>query len=138
MKGAAPSGIQKKKTKSKKSVPSKETATTAIAAAATKSASSAGSQSPTTKDEHSDADKTREEIAQLERLIKGEEEQEERGYKTPAQIRQEEIRRKRLEEKFEKESREGGVKTHKQRVEDLNRYLSGLSEHHDMPKIGPG
>ena len=31
-----------------------------------------------------------------------------------------------------------GVKTHKQRVEELNRYLSGLSEHHDMPRIGPG
>lgn len=62
-------------------------------------------------------------------------EEEERGYKTPAQIRQEEMKRKRLEEKFEKE---GGVKTHKERVEELNKYLSGLSEHHDMPKIGPG
>ncbi len=31
-----------------------------------------------------------------------------------------------------------GVKTHKQRVEELNRYLSGLSEHHDMPRLGPG
>ena len=25
-----------------------------------------------------------------------------------------------------------GVKTHKERVEELNRYLSNLSEHHDM------
>jgi hypothetical protein len=25
-----------------------------------------------------------------------------------------------------------GVKTHKERVEELNRYLSTLSEHHDM------
>lgn len=48
-----------------------------------------------------------------------------------------------------------GVKTHKERVEELNKYLSRLSEHHDMyvflflfcfepkltinrPKIGPG
>lgn len=31
-----------------------------------------------------------------------------------------------------------GVKTHKERVEELNKYLSGLSEHHDMPRIGPG
>lgn len=68
-------------------------------------------------------------------VIEDASEEEERGYKTPAQIRQEEIKRKRLEEKFEKE---GGVKTHKERVEELNRYLSGLSEHHDMPKIGPG
>ena len=39
-----------------------------------------------------------------------------------------------LEERLKRE----GVKTHKERVEELNRYLSGLSEHHDMPKIGPG
>ena len=30
------------------------------------------------------------------------------------------------------------LKTHKERVEELNNYLSRLSEHHDMPKIGPG
>ena len=30
------------------------------------------------------------------------------------------------------------LKTHKKRVEELNTYLSKLSEHHDMPKIGPG
>jgi protein FAM32A len=28
--------------------------------------------------------------------------------------------------------RREGVKTHKERVEELNRYLSTLSEHHDM------
>ncbi|RMZ92334.1 hypothetical protein DV736_g427, partial [Chaetothyriales sp. CBS 134916] len=55
--------------------------------------------------------------------------------KTEAERRYEEQRRKRLEERLRKE---GGPKTHKQRVEELNRYLSGLSEHHDMPKIGPG
>jgi protein FAM32A len=54
--------------------------------------------------------------------------------KTEAERRHDEIRRKRLEEKFKKE----GVKTHKEKVEELNKYLSGLSEHHDMPKIGPG
>ena len=31
-----------------------------------------------------------------------------------------------------------GIKTHKERVEELNKYLSNLSEHHDMPRIGPG
>jgi len=54
--------------------------------------------------------------------------------KTEAEKRYDEQRRKRLEERLKRE----GVKTHKQRVEELNRYLSGLSEHHDMPRIGPG
>jgi protein FAM32A len=54
--------------------------------------------------------------------------------KTEAERRWDEQRRKRLEDRLRRE----GVKTHKERVEELNRYLSGLSEHHDMPKIGPG
>ncbi|KAI9781047.1 MAG: hypothetical protein M1835_004369 [Candelina submexicana] len=54
--------------------------------------------------------------------------------KTEAEIRHEEMRRKRLNERLKKE----GVKTHKEKVEDLNKYLSNLSEHHDMPRIGPG
>ena len=54
--------------------------------------------------------------------------------KTEAEKKHEEYRRKRLEEKLKRE----GVKTHKEKVEELNKYLSGLSEHHDMPKIGPG
>jgi protein FAM32A len=48
--------------------------------------------------------------------------------KTEAELRFEENRRKRLEEKLKKD----GSKTHKERVEELNRYLSKLSEHHDM------
>ncbi|KAK2629888.1 hypothetical protein QTJ16_000708 [Diplocarpon rosae] len=39
-----------------------------------------------------------------------------------------------LHDRLQKE----GVKTHKERVEELNKYLSKLSEHHDMPRIGPG
>ncbi|EEH09412.1 hypothetical protein HCBG_02949 [Histoplasma capsulatum G186AR] len=54
--------------------------------------------------------------------------------KTEAERRYEEARRKRLDERFKRE----GFKTHKERVEELNRYLSNLSEHHDMPRIGPG
>ncbi|PVI04749.1 DUF1754-domain-containing protein [Periconia macrospinosa] len=54
--------------------------------------------------------------------------------KTEAEKRHDERRRKRLEERLRRE----GVKTHKEKVEELNKYLSGLSEHHDMPKIGPG
>mmetsp|Transcript_53131 Transcript_53131/g.88059 ORF Transcript_53131/g.88059 Transcript_53131/m.88059 type:complete len:141 (-) Transcript_53131:201-623(-) len=29
-------------------------------------------------------------------------------------------------------------KTHRQRIEDYNSTLSNLSEHHDIPKVGPG
>jgi len=61
---------------------------------------------------------------------------EERGGdgKTAAERAQEEMRRRRLQDRLQKE----GAKTHKQRVEELNKYLSNLSEHHDMPRIGPG
>ena len=41
---------------------------------------------------------------------------------------------KQLDERLRRE----GFKTHKERVQELNKYLSGLSEHHDMPRIGPG
>ncbi|KAH8177283.1 hypothetical protein LIA77_02365 [Sarocladium implicatum] len=59
--------------------------------------------------------------------------------KTEAEKRHEEIRRKRLLQMAEASgSRPELLKTHKERVEELNTYLSKLSEHHDMPKIGPG
>lgn len=48
--------------------------------------------------------------------------------KTEAELRFQENKRKRLEEKMKME----GSKTHKEKVEELNRYLSKLSEHHDM------
>ncbi|KAI9931896.1 hypothetical protein MW887_009397 [Aspergillus wentii] len=54
--------------------------------------------------------------------------------KTEAEQKYEDARRKRLQERLKRD----GVKTHKERVEELNKYLSRLSEHHDMPKIGPG
>ncbi|KAL3479765.1 hypothetical protein BJX99DRAFT_221734 [Aspergillus californicus] len=54
--------------------------------------------------------------------------------KTEAEKRHDEMRRKRIQERLKRD----GVKSHKERVEDLNKYLSRLSEHHDMPKIGPG
>lgn len=59
--------------------------------------------------------------------------------KTEAEKRFEEARRKKLLELAESaHSRPELLKTHKERVEELNTYLSKLSEHHDMPKIGPG
>lgn len=73
--------------------------------------------------------------------------------KTEAQRRHEERRKKRvslasqhhstgseanrisqLNERLKRE----GVQTHKERVQQLNKYLSTLSEHNDMPRIGPG
>ncbi|KAI9845018.1 MAG: hypothetical protein M1837_005162 [Sclerophora amabilis] len=54
--------------------------------------------------------------------------------KTESERRHEEKKRRRLNERLKRE----GVKTHKERVEELNKYLSNLSEHHDMPRIGPG
>eukprot|EP00897_Mesotaenium_endlicherianum_P006165 jgi/Mesen1/5577/ME000281S04642 len=30
------------------------------------------------------------------------------------------------------------VKSHRQRVEEFNKYLANLSEHYDIPKVGPG
>ncbi|KAJ5798935.1 uncharacterized protein N7503_006440 [Penicillium pulvis] len=54
--------------------------------------------------------------------------------KTETERKHEELRKKRMHERLQRE----GVKTHKERVEELNKYLSRLSEHHDMPKIGPG
>lgn len=147
LKGSTPSGIKKKKSKKDKtfkSVPSSAIAETAHSSAVSASASKSTSPAPPT---NLDADKEmtieqrqaeiRKTKKELERLQAGMEvgDEEGYGYKTPAQRKQEEMKRKRLEERFEKE---GGVKTHKQRVEELNRYLSGLSEHHDMPRIGPG
>ncbi|PLB43491.1 DUF1754-domain-containing protein [Aspergillus steynii IBT 23096] len=54
--------------------------------------------------------------------------------KTEAERKYEDAKKKRLQERLKRD----GVKTHKERVEELNKYLSRLSEHHDMPKIGPG
>lgn len=75
----------------------------------------------------------------------GDEQEEEEGpqrterRKTEAEKRFEEARRKKLLELSESaNSRPELLKTHKERVEELNTYLSKLSEHHDMPKIGPG
>ncbi|KAK9774195.1 hypothetical protein SCAR479_09059 [Seiridium cardinale] len=68
-----------------------------------------------------------------------EEEDEPTEYKTEAQKRHEEYKRKKmLELSKSSSSRPELLKTHKERVEELNTYLSKLSEHHDMPKIGPG
>ncbi|KAJ5135441.1 uncharacterized protein N7515_004719 [Penicillium bovifimosum] len=76
----------------------------------------------------------REEKGEGERVRSEERSEGDMPAKTEAERKAEEIRRKRMHERLQRE----GIKTHKERVEELNKYLSRLSEHHDMPKIGPG
>ncbi|KAF3164809.1 hypothetical protein TWF106_008883 [Orbilia oligospora] len=57
-----------------------------------------------------------------------------RKHKTEAERKFEEARKKKLDQLLLKDA----AKSHKERVEEFNKYLSNLSEHHDMPRIGPG
>ncbi|KAM6498540.1 hypothetical protein JOM56_006488 [Amanita muscaria] len=54
--------------------------------------------------------------------------------KTEAEKRFEETQRQRLAQKVAKLA----LKTHKDRVAEFNKQLETLSEHHDIPKVGPG
>ncbi|KAK6335389.1 hypothetical protein TWF696_002168 [Orbilia brochopaga] len=54
--------------------------------------------------------------------------------KTEAERKFEEARKKKLDQVLLKEA----LKSHKEKVEGFNKYLANLSEHHDMPRIGPG
>ncbi|KAG9302737.1 hypothetical protein G9A89_009514 [Geosiphon pyriformis] len=54
--------------------------------------------------------------------------------KTQAELKFEEIQRKRLDEKVVKAAQ----KSHKERVAELNRKLEEMTEHYDIPKVGPG
>ncbi|KAH8835491.1 hypothetical protein DL96DRAFT_1574460 [Flagelloscypha sp. PMI_526] len=54
--------------------------------------------------------------------------------KTDAERRFEETQRKRLAQKVAKLA----GKSHKDRVSEFNNHLESLSEHHDIPKVGPG
>ncbi|KIK96395.1 hypothetical protein PAXRUDRAFT_826019 [Paxillus rubicundulus Ve08.2h10] len=54
--------------------------------------------------------------------------------KTDAERRFEEVQRRRLFAKVAKMAH----RTHKDRVNEFNAKLESLSEHHDIPKVGPG
>ncbi|KAG5519693.1 hypothetical protein PMAC_001849 [Pneumocystis sp. 'macacae'] len=54
--------------------------------------------------------------------------------KTPTEQRFEEIWRKRMDERVQKTA----AKSHRERVAEFNKKLSELSEHNDIPKVGPG
>ncbi|PRP88510.1 hypothetical protein PROFUN_03238 [Planoprotostelium fungivorum] len=54
--------------------------------------------------------------------------------RTESQKRYDEIQSKREMDQIKKKA----SKSHKQKVEEFNKYLGSLSEHHDIPKVGPG
>ncbi|ORY91563.1 hypothetical protein BCR35DRAFT_328165 [Leucosporidium creatinivorum] len=54
--------------------------------------------------------------------------------KTEAQRKFEEVQKKRLLEKAAKLAN----KSHKERVAEFNEKLEAMSEHHDIPRVGPG
>ncbi|KAJ3379337.1 hypothetical protein HDU84_006735 [Entophlyctis sp. JEL0112] len=65
---------------------------------------------------------------------------------TEAERRFEETRKKRLEftvclswiVKAAEKAAKTAQKSHAERVQELNKYLESLSEHHDIPRVGPG
>lgn len=130
LKGSKPSGIKKKKSKSSKSsapAPPAESSTSTSITKRPSSASPAATPPADSKDATTSDAVAKDEEDALWRQV--EDREQEQNYKTPTEKRHEEMRRKRLEDRLK---REGGGRTHKQRVEELNKYLSGLSEHHDM------
>ncbi|KAK9458673.1 uncharacterized protein V1516DRAFT_129960 [Lipomyces oligophaga] len=54
--------------------------------------------------------------------------------RTESEKKFDEIKRKRMEKVLSKKA----SLSHREAVDEYNKYLSSLSEHHDMPKIGPG
>lgn len=54
--------------------------------------------------------------------------------KTPAQLAFEAAQLKKQQEKLPILA----AKSHKEKVAEFNEYLGKLSEHHDIPKVGPG
>lgn len=125
LKGAKNAGIDKTKSKKKK----KKIKAPSAAAQQQDEQGGGGRESPAEARDRAEKDDEDAEDGRRAALVEGGS-----GGKTEAERRHEEMRWKRLNERVKRE----GHKTHKERVEELNRYLSGLSEHHDMPRIGPG
>ncbi|GAA5807174.1 hypothetical protein MFLAVUS_000528 [Mucor flavus] len=74
----------------------------------------------------------------LERALREESANKDQRYqdveKTEAERKFEEIKRQRQMERVSK----AATKSHKDRVSEFNNKLEMLSEHHDIPKVGPG
>lgn len=58
-----------------------------------------------------------------------------RTKKTAAQLQFEEVQRTKM---LKKRAEESAETSHRQKIEKFNKYLNGLSEHYDIPKVGPG
>ncbi|KAH6558799.1 hypothetical protein KP509_1Z045100 [Ceratopteris richardii] len=55
-------------------------------------------------------------------------------HRTPAEKRYHEQRQKLEAARLAKLA----SKSHRERIEEFNQYLANLSEHYDIPKVGPG
>ncbi|CEH15514.1 Conserved alpha-helical protein [Ceraceosorus bombacis] len=53
---------------------------------------------------------------------------------TEAERKFQEVRLKRMRERVAKEAK----KSHKEKVDDFNKYLEAQTDHFDLPRIGPG
>jgi protein FAM32A len=54
--------------------------------------------------------------------------------RTAAEKRHDELMAKKEAERVKK----WAAKSHRERINEFNTYLQELSEHHDIPKVGPG
>ncbi|MEW5305953.1 MAG: hypothetical protein WDW38_009884 [Sanguina aurantia] len=54
--------------------------------------------------------------------------------RTEAERKHDDRTRQREEDRLKSQAH----KSHRDRVKDFNEYLTALSEHHDIPKVGPG
>lgn len=119
-----------KKKKSSKASKEAELAISTAASATSKKERRQKSQSPNGADEDEDAD---------QKVAISSSTTTTTMYRTKAEQAREETQRRRMLKMMEPgKVKPDLLKTHKERVEELNTYLSRLSEHHDMPKIGPG
>jgi protein FAM32A len=60
--------------------------------------------------------------------------------KTKAELEYEALKRTRVQLINEVHDRveKNAEKSHKQKVEEFNKYLNSMSEYHDIPRVGPG
>lgn len=75
-----------------------------------------------------------EEAGRSEKASKDEKVQHDDDPLTPAERRYIEQKQRLDVQKLAKEAN----KSHRNRIEDFNQYLANMSEHYDIPKVGPG